>query len=41
LKGVVLSNELLDNFSVHKVILSADGSVEAAFIAPGDAGRVG
>jgi SAM-dependent MidA family methyltransferase len=34
LKGIILSNELLDNFSVHKVILSPDGSVEVAFVAP-------
>jgi SAM-dependent MidA family methyltransferase len=34
LKGVVLSNELPDAFSVHKVILSADGSAEAAFVVP-------
>ena len=34
LKGVILSNELPDAFSVHKVILSADGSAEVAFLAP-------
>jgi SAM-dependent MidA family methyltransferase len=34
LKGVVLSNELPDAFSVHKVILSADGYAEVAFVAP-------
>jgi SAM-dependent MidA family methyltransferase len=34
LKGVVLSNELPDAFSVHKVILSADGSAEVAFVVP-------
>jgi SAM-dependent MidA family methyltransferase len=34
LKGVVLSNELPDAFSVHKVILSGDGSAEVAFVAP-------
>lgn len=34
LKGVVLSNEMLDNFSVHKVILSPGGSAEVAFVAP-------
>ncbi len=34
LKGVILSNELPDAFSVHKVILSADGSAEVAFVAP-------
>ncbi len=33
LKGVVLSNELPDAFSVHKVILSADGVAEVAFVA--------
>jgi len=32
LKGVVLSNELPDAFSVHKVILSTDGSAEVAFV---------
>lgn len=32
-KGVVLSNELPDAFSVHKVILAADGSAEVAFVA--------
>ena len=32
-KGVVLSNELPDAFSVHKIILSADGSAEVAFVA--------
>jgi SAM-dependent MidA family methyltransferase len=34
LKGIVLSNELPDAFSVHKVILSADGGAEVAFVAP-------
>ena len=34
LKGVVLSNELPDAFSVHKVVLSPSGSVEVAFVAP-------
>jgi SAM-dependent MidA family methyltransferase len=34
LKGVVLSNELPDAFSVHKVIFSLDGSVEVGFVAP-------
>ena len=34
LKGVIVSNELPDAFSVHKVILSADGSAEVAFVAP-------
>jgi SAM-dependent MidA family methyltransferase len=34
LKGVILSNELPDAFSVHKVILSADGSAEVASVAP-------
>ena len=33
-KGVVLSNELPDAFSVHKVILSPDGSAEVGFVAP-------
>ena len=34
LKGVVLSNELPDAFSVHKTILSADGAAEVAFVVP-------
>lgn len=34
LKGVVLSNELPDCFSVHKVILEANGSAEVAFTVP-------
>ena len=34
LKGVILSNELPDAFSVHKVILSESGAMEAAFVAP-------
>ncbi len=34
LKGVVLSNELPDAFSVHKVVLSTSGSAEVAFVAP-------
>ena len=34
LKGVILSNELPDCFSVHKVILSEDGSAELAFTVP-------
>ena len=34
LKGVVLSNELPDAFSVHKVILSDEGDAEVAFVAP-------
>jgi SAM-dependent MidA family methyltransferase/acetyl esterase/lipase len=34
LKGVVLSNELPDCFSVHKVILSESGSAEVAFTVP-------
>jgi SAM-dependent MidA family methyltransferase len=34
LKGVVLSNELPDAFSVHKVILSAAGLAEVAYVAP-------
>ena len=34
LKGVVLSNELPDAFSVQKVVLSPSGSAEVAFVAP-------
>jgi len=34
LKGVVLSNEMLDVFGVQKVILSENGTAEAAFVAP-------
>ena len=34
LKGAVLSNEMLDNFSVHKIILSPGGSAEVAFVVP-------
>jgi len=34
LKGVVLSNELPDCFSVHKVILDVSGSAEIAFTVP-------
>ncbi len=34
LKGVILSNELPDCFSVHKVILSQDGSAELAYTVP-------
>jgi SAM-dependent MidA family methyltransferase len=34
LKGVILSNELPDAFSVHKIILSADGTAEVAFVVP-------
>src|SRR5215472_3833711 len=34
LEGVVLSNELPDAFSVHKVIFSRDGSLETCFVAP-------
>ena len=34
LKGVVLSNEMLDNFSVHKVIISPGGAAEVAFVVP-------
>ena len=34
LKGVILSNELPDCFSVHKVILSLNGSAEIAYTAP-------
>ncbi len=34
IKGVILSNELPDAFSVHKAILGPDGAAEAAFVAP-------
>ena len=34
LKGVVLSNELPDAFSVHKVILPANGAAEVAYVVP-------
>jgi SAM-dependent MidA family methyltransferase len=34
LKGVLLSNELLDVFGVHKVILLPSGSAEVAFVLP-------
>jgi SAM-dependent MidA family methyltransferase len=34
LKGVVLSNELPDAFSVHKVILPASGAAEVAYVVP-------
>jgi SAM-dependent MidA family methyltransferase len=34
LKGVVLSNELPDAFSVHKIIVSADGTAEVAYVVP-------
>lgn len=34
LKGVILSNELPDAFSVHKVALSVDGTAEVAFVVP-------
>jgi SAM-dependent MidA family methyltransferase len=34
LKGVILSNELPDCFSVHKVILDAGGSAEVGFTVP-------
>ncbi len=34
LKGVILSNELPDAFSVHKVLFSMDGSAEVAYVAP-------
>jgi SAM-dependent MidA family methyltransferase len=33
-KGVVLSNELPDAFSVHKIALSPSGSAEVAFVVP-------
>jgi len=32
--GVILSNEMPDNFAVHKVRLSAQGVAEAAFVLP-------
>jgi SAM-dependent MidA family methyltransferase len=34
MKGVILSNELPDAFSVHKIILSPDGAAEVAFVVP-------
>jgi SAM-dependent MidA family methyltransferase len=34
LKGVILSNELPDAFSVHKVILSPNGPAKVAFVVP-------
>lgn len=34
LKGVVLSNELPDAFSAHKVVLSPSGSAEVGYVAP-------
>jgi SAM-dependent MidA family methyltransferase len=34
LKGIVLSNELPDAFSVHKVVLSPSGSAEVGYVAP-------
>ena len=34
LKGLLFSNEMLDNFSVHKVVLSTDGAAEVAFVVP-------
>jgi SAM-dependent MidA family methyltransferase len=34
LKGVILSNELPDAFSVHKIILAADGAADVAFVVP-------
>jgi SAM-dependent MidA family methyltransferase len=34
LKGIVLSNELPDAFSVHKVVFSPTGAVEVGFVAP-------
>src|SRR5579871_219343 len=39
LKGVVLSNELPDAFSVHKVILSANGAAEVAYVVPSYAAK--
>lgn len=34
LKGVVLSNELPDAFSVHKVLLSSEGAADVGFVVP-------
>lgn len=34
LKGIVLSNELPDAFSVHKVIISPSGAAEVGYVAP-------
>jgi SAM-dependent MidA family methyltransferase len=34
LKGIVLSNEMLDNFSVFKVIFSPGGAAEVAYVVP-------
>jgi SAM-dependent MidA family methyltransferase len=34
LKGIVLSNEMPDNFSVHKVVFSTSGSAEVAYVVP-------
>jgi SAM-dependent MidA family methyltransferase len=34
LKGIVLSNEMLDNFSVHKVVFSPGGAAEVAYVVP-------
>ncbi len=34
IKGVVLSNELPDAFSVHKILLSSDGVADVAFVVP-------
>ena len=34
LTGVVLSNELPDAFSVHKVLFSGDGTAEVGYVAP-------
>jgi SAM-dependent MidA family methyltransferase len=34
LKGIILSNELPDAFSVHKVVLSPGRAAEVAFVAP-------
>jgi len=39
LKGVILSNELPDAFSVHKVILSPNGTAEVAFVVPSLSGK--
>jgi SAM-dependent MidA family methyltransferase len=33
-KGIILSNEMPDNFPVHKVRLSASGAAEVAFVIP-------
>jgi len=35
IKGLVLSNELIDEFAVHKVIMNPQGSVEVGYVIPG------